>query len=65
MTFAKGGLILGPTVNARFRSWECAIDRDGACLRGEDPGHDPDNADDHGPRFWRCARRTRTVTVLP
>jgi len=36
MTFAKGGLILGPgTVKARVRSWECVIGRDGVCLRGD------------------------------
>jgi len=59
MTFAKGGLVPGTgTVKARVRSWECVINHDGACLRGEDPGHDPDSGFDGGPRFWRCARRT-------
>ena len=66
MTFAKGGFIPGTgTAKVRVRSWECVIGRDRVCMRGDDPGHDPDNADDRGPRFWRCARRTRPVTVLP
>ena len=58
--FAKGGLIRGPAdplkVPITIESSECVISRARVCLRGDDPGHDPQNSTDRQPRWWWCSK---------